>query len=88
MGVSDDEVFYKGQGCQHCNHTGFSGRLAVYELLKIDVSMHSLIQEHAAIEKIRTQAIKSGMVPLTQNALDQARQHNTSLAEAYRVRLE
>lgn len=88
LGVSDDDVFYKGHGCKQCNDTGYKGRLAVYELLQITSDMHDLIKPGVATQVIHNQAVKDGMVPLTKNALQQARNKLTSLEEVYRVRLE
>jgi type IV pilus assembly protein PilB len=88
LGVTEDEVFYKGVGCEHCNNTGYLGRLAVYELLTLTPALREQIAKGEPVDVLRAQAIKDGMVPLTQNALIQARQRKTSLAEVYRVRLE
>lgn len=88
LSVADDEVFYKGHGCKHCNDTGYKGRLAVYELLQITSEMHNLIKPGVATQVIHDQAVKDGMVPLTENAMQQARAKLTSLEEVYRVRLE
>jgi type IV pilus assembly protein PilB len=88
LGVEDDEVFYRGGGCDKCNQTGFSGRLAVYELLRATPELRDRIQEGITSDELHEQALKDGMMPLTQNALAQARQRKIALAEAYRVRLE
>jgi type IV pilus assembly protein PilB len=88
LGVTEDEVFYKGVGCEHCNNTGYLGRLAVYELLTLTPALREQIAKGEPVDVLRAQAIKDGMVPLTLNALIQARQRKTSLAEVYRVRLE
>ncbi len=88
LGVAEDEVFYKGHGCEHCNGTGYSGRLAVYELLLLNNDLRARIVSGITAEDIRQQAMKNGMVSLTQNALAQARARRTSLIEVYRVRLE
>ncbi|WP_168188141.1 GspE/PulE family protein [Hahella sp. CCB-MM4] len=88
LGVSAEEVFYKGQGCDHCHHTGYKGRIAVYELLKVSSEMHAFVQHGVAVDDIHAQAMKEGMMPLTENALNLARQRTTSLSEVYRVRLE
>lgn len=88
LGVAEDEVFYKGRGCEHCNGTGYIGRMAVYELLLLNNDMRARIVTGITAEEIRQQAVKNGMVSLTQNALAQARARRTSLIEVYRVRLE
>jgi type IV pilus assembly protein PilB len=88
LGVSEDEVFYRGRGCEECNHTGYSGRMAVYELLRATSDLRDLVQDGVLSATLHAQARKDGMTPLTQNAIAQARQRRTSLAEVYRVRLE
>lgn len=88
MGVSADEVFWKGAGCEACYETGYHGRRAVYELLKITPELRRCIVEHPNVEAIEQQAIKDGMIPLTANAMAMARTGETSLEEVYRIRLE
>ena len=83
-----DEVFYRGRGCDRCNQTGYIGRLAVYELLLVTPELRLLIKPEANEEVLRQQAIRDGMIPLTENALAQARLRKTSLEEVYRIRLE
>ncbi len=36
------------QGCDHCSHTGFTGRTAIYEIVPVDEAMRRLIHGHAA----------------------------------------
>jgi len=88
LGVSEEEVFYRGRGCEECNHTGYSGRMAVYELLRATSDLRDLVQDGVTSATLHAQGLKDGMTPLTQNAIAQARQRRTSLAEVYRVRLE
>jgi type IV pilus assembly protein PilB len=88
LNVSEDEVFYRGRGCEECNHTGFSGRMAVYELMRATSDFRDLVQEGVTSAALNAQAVKEGMTPLTQNAVAHARLGRTSLSEAYRVRLE
>ncbi|MGG5873997.1 GspE/PulE family protein [Pseudomonas peli] len=88
FGLSPDEVFYVGCGCDHCHGKGFAGRVAAYELLEVTPAMRALIQPEVAAQQIEQQAIADGMRPLTQSALALARERLISLAEVYRVRLE
>jgi type IV pilus assembly protein PilB len=57
-------------------------------LLVMSESLRSLIIPGIAVDSIQQAAMSEGMVALTENALAQARQGRTSLAEVYRVRLE
>ena len=88
LNVGEQEIFYKGTGCENCNHTGFSGRIAVYELLVVTPKMRELIEKRSSSDEIYHQALADGMTQLTLNALDVARQRKTSLGEVYRVRLD
>ncbi len=88
MGVGESERFMKGRGCEDCNGTGYKGRTAVYELLRVTPAMAERITQNSESEILYQQALEDGMLPLTQHALQLARGHKTSLAEAYRVRLE
>ena len=87
LNISPDEVFYRGTGCEHCNDTGYHGRMAVYELLTLSPPIHHLINNNASADEIHEKATQEGMSPLTHNALCVARESKTSLAEVYRVRL-
>lgn len=86
--VSEKEPFYHSTGCDHCNHTGVSGRIAVYELLQITDTLRKRINADITATEIHEIALKEGMVALTDNAMERARAKEISLAEVYRVRLD
>ena len=88
MVVRPDEVFYRGKGCEECNFTGYRGRVAVYELLEITSGLRKMITAGATGDEMRQQGVHDGMTLLTRNAIAKARSRVTSLAEAYRVRLD
>jgi type IV pilus assembly protein PilB len=88
LGVPITEYFYHGAGCDACNQTGFKGRMAVYELLIITPQLRDLLHRDTPVDAIRRQAIADGMRPLTEGALQVARERRISLAEVYRVRLQ
>ncbi len=88
LNVSDKEVFYKGKGCDECHGTGYQGRAAVCELLEMTPQLATMINNNASSQEIRQKAHEQGMVYLTQNALELAREGITSLEEVYTVRLE
>lgn len=87
VGAEPGEVFYKGAGCAHCYQTGYSGRIAVYELLVVTPEIRECIIQNADAAHIEKVACELGMTTLTSCALEVARQRRTSLAEVYRVRL-
>ncbi|MEH6389984.1 MAG: ATPase, T2SS/T4P/T4SS family [Pseudomonas profundi] len=88
LGLSSDERFSVGKGCDRCDNRGFAGRIAVYELLEVTLGVRRLIKANVAAQDIEEQARRDGMRPLTEGALELARKGTISLAEVYRIRLE
>jgi type IV pilus assembly protein PilB len=52
---------YYGHRCEACNNTGYRGRCAIFEIMKIDARMRELIMGRRSTEVIRTEAQASGM---------------------------
>jgi type IV pilus assembly protein PilB len=65
----EGRVFYRGKGCSHCNHQGYRGRLALYEIMPIDDELKELIMQHSSTNVIRNEARKRGMRTLRQTGL-------------------
>jgi len=80
-----DMKFFRGKGCEKCNKTGYRGRTAIHELLEIDDKMKSLIAKDAGLEKLRKQAIESGMITLRDDGIDKVKQGITTIEEVLRV---
>ena len=51
----------RGQGCNHCAQTGYSGRTGIYELLNVSEAIRDQIHARAAEANLRTTAISEGM---------------------------
>jgi type IV pilus assembly protein PilB len=86
--VSEKETFYYSTGCERCDGTGLAGRMAVYELLEVSEALRREIHADITASDIHDIAVKEGMVQLTYNAMERARNKEISLAEVYRVRLD
>ena len=48
----DVRTVRRGVGCTHCNHTGYSGRIAVHEIVAIDNEIRRMIMNHKSLEEI------------------------------------
>jgi type IV pilus assembly protein PilB len=88
LGVGDDEQFFFGRGCSHCEGLGIHKRMAVYELMLMSPRLSALIVPGANADAVHRLAVEEGMTPLTQAALALARTGAISLAEAWRVRAD
>jgi type IV pilus assembly protein PilB len=88
LGVTGDEEFWHGRGCEECSGTGCRGRVAVYELLEMSVELRKLVRAGASHEQLEARAVEEGMVPLNMQAVALARTGAISLSEAFRARLD
>jgi len=79
------EGFQEGTGCNQCNHTGYHGRIGVYELLEIDYALADALRRNNPADFENAARKQEGYHPLIENALDYARQGITSLSEAMRL---
>ena len=84
IGVETDKL-YKGRGCALCNFTGFRGRSGIFEILEVDKTMRSLIQQSASYDEIREYAIRSGMTTMREAGLQKVISGITTLKEVERV---
>jgi type IV pilus assembly protein PilB len=80
-----DFVFHQGQGCAACAMTGFSGRLGVYEMLRMTPSLKELIHRKAGEGELRKAAGMTGTRFLLDDAMEKTRQGLTTLEEVMRV---
>ena len=88
LAVAPDEVFHRGRGCAYCDGLGVHKRRAVYEFMVVSPRIQTLIVPGAEADTIHRVAIEEGMVPITQAAVQLAREGLISLGEAWRVRAD
>lgn len=75
--------FYEPVGCDKCNHTGYAGRVGIYEILEITLPIKELILSGASATMINERAIDDGMISLEQDGIIKALLGHTSLHEVY-----
>jgi len=87
LGLSSSEGarVYHAKGCDHCGHTGYSGRLAVMELLKMNQDLDELVARRANLRELTDAAIAAGFKPLSEDAVRRVLDGSTTLDEASRV---
>ena len=74
-----------GKGCSECRSTGYSGRIALHEILYVDKGLRSLILNSRDLDEIKTLAIESGLKTLHDDALEKVRAGLTTFDEIRRV---
>lgn len=75
-------------GCDECNHTGYKGRIGIYEVLGNSLSVQKMITANATSNEIQEQAIKEGMMTMQTDGLIKALRGNTTVEEVLRVTKE
>jgi type IV pilus assembly protein PilB len=87
--VTPDELasatFMRGRGCNHCQHSGYRGRLAVFELMQMNSTLREMTFKSEPTQNLRRQARLFGMKTLASDAKDKALQGITTLAEVVRL---
>jgi type IV pilus assembly protein PilB len=87
--VTPDEAatatFMRGRGCNHCQHSGYRGRVAVFELMQMNSTLREMTFRSEPTQNLRRQARLFGMAPLASDAKDKALQGVTTLDEVVKL---
>lgn len=86
-GISDPHNyrFHVGTGCVQCRHTGYKGRRAIAEVLRLTDEIREMIIARASIRALKEQARREGTRFLRDVALELVREGHTTLQEVNRV---
>jgi type IV pilus assembly protein PilB len=76
--------FFYGKGCEHCKGTGYKGRTAIFEMLRIDDAIRELILNRASATQIRTVAQRGGMRALRDAGIQKIFAGLTTIEEVVR----
>ncbi|MEO8862797.1 MAG: GspE/PulE family protein [Candidatus Saccharimonadales bacterium] len=75
-------------GCDSCGHTGYKGRMGIYEVLNGSVAIQKLIITGSTSDTIQNQAVADGMITMQIDGLVKALRGQTSIEEILRVTTE
>jgi general secretion pathway protein E len=81
-------TYYKPKGCSACRHTGYRGRIAIFEVLSVTAQIRELIVRRADAAQIKQVARAQGMKTLMESGLEKAANGITSLEEVFSVTSE
>ena len=76
---------WKSKGCRECRNSGYSGRIAIFEMLTTSSRVRSLCMQQSDATAIRDEAVREGMVTLRQDGWARVLAGETSLDELIRV---
>lgn len=80
--------FCQGEGCDKCNHTGYKGRMGIFEVLPVTPEIMKLILSKASTQELETKAIEQGMILMWQDGFLKAHAGLTTIDEILRVSKE
>ncbi|MEW6425803.1 MAG: ATPase, T2SS/T4P/T4SS family [Bacillota bacterium] len=72
-------------GCEHCDQTGYRGRISIQEVLNVTGGIRNMINQKCSAGEIKRQAIQEGMITLRQDGVQKALRGITTLQEVMRV---
>ncbi|KPK66068.1 MAG: type II secretion system protein GspE [Gemmatimonas sp. SG8_38_2] len=73
--------FFKGEGCEQCDGTGYRGRQGLYEVMPITAKIRRMIMHGEGADVMKTQAIEDGMLTLRDDGLIKVENGVTTLEE-------
>jgi type IV pilus assembly protein PilB len=73
------------EGCDHCNHTGYRGRMGIYEVLNNSNEVQKMIVGNQTSEQIEKQAIADHMLTMRLDGLVKSLRGETTIEEVLRV---
>lgn len=79
---------FVGQGCDECSHSGYKGRVSIYEMLEINRDIRKLIVDKGSEDDILQLAVKQGMSTLITDGIDKVSAGLTTIDEIIRVTTE
>lgn len=79
------EFVFKAVGCEECRHTGYKGRIGIYEFMPLSLETKQLIGADANLNQLRQQAKKEGVEPLRIAGARKVVEGMTTLEEVLRV---
>ena len=83
--ASFSKSFFKGAGCEHCDHTGYQGRVGLYEVLVVSANVREAILSRAPATTIRSIAVSEGMTTMFEDGIYKASEGRTTLSEVLRT---
>jgi type II secretory ATPase GspE/PulE/Tfp pilus assembly ATPase PilB-like protein len=80
-----DFVLYRAKGCDACGGTGYKGRVGLHELMVGSDPVKKLIQEHARVAQLFSQALSDGMLTLKMDGMEKVLQGITDMFQVRAV---
>ncbi|MCI0677008.1 MAG: Flp pilus assembly complex ATPase component TadA [Phycisphaerales bacterium] len=80
----EGRTLYRGRGCDDCNHSGYRGRKAIFEIMRLDDQLREMIMREASTNVLRVEARRRGMRSLRESGLLAIYEGQTTIDEVVR----
>lgn len=88
MNTQEEVNVYEPCGCDFCSHTGYYGRIGVFEIMEVNDEIRDLIAENGTTEELERAARNSGMRTLRDNGISYVLNGTTSVEEMLKASYE
>lgn len=90
IGPNGEQILYvyEGSGCDRCGGLGYSGRIGIFEVLDVTEKISRMILENVTAQDIENEAIRNGMITMTQDGFLKVLEGISSIEEILRVSKE
>ena len=73
LGIRPDQIldasFMIGAGCDHCNNTGFRGRVGIFEMFNVNEELQQMIYEESSLVALRERSREMGMRTMREDGI-------------------
>jgi general secretion pathway protein E len=83
--LPDGAAMFLPNGCDECRHTGYRGRIGIYEIVTMSPELRRMVTADTDVALIRRQAINEGMHTLRQSGARKIALGLTTVSEVVRV---
>jgi general secretion pathway protein E len=78
-------AIFRPVGCPRCNHTGYRGRIGIFELMLVDDEIRAMVSQNVDAKTVKRKAVAKGMRPLRVDGARKVLRGLTSVAEVLRA---
>ena len=83
--IYEAATIYEAVGCRECRHSGYIGRMAIFELMRSDATVREACLGQSGVRGLHRAAARSGYAPLRRDGWHKVLRGLTSVAEVVRV---
>ncbi|NDK10264.1 type II/IV secretion system protein [Candidatus Gracilibacteria bacterium] len=76
---------YEGTGCEKCNHSGYKGRIGVYEIITLNEKIKEIIRSGGSVEQVIHEARNGDLITMKEDGILKALKGFTTIEEIIRV---